>query len=169
MKLTDLSKKAINYLKDAGDKGINNIELAESLQMPRRRVYDVIAILKAAGLVESRREKGGTRVLWACTPAAESVNVSSNGTKELDKLKSENSKLIDENESLKEKIKRIREDTSKEEPKRTSEKKVFDTAGIIVRAAKSLKINEVVSSGIQLVIKASGKGIIIEPISEDEK
>jgi transcription factor E2F3 len=168
MKLTDLSKKAINYLKDAGDKGINNIELAESLQMPRRRVYDVIAILKAAGLVESRREKGGTLVLWA-TPATESANVSSNGTKEIEKLKAENSKIIEENEDLKEKIKRLREDSSKEEPKRISEKKVFDTTGIIVRAAKSLKINEVVSSGIQVVIKASGKGIIIEPISENEK
>jgi len=87
----------------------------------------------------------------------------------MEKLKTENSKLVDENESLKEKIKRLREESSKEEPKRISEKKVFDTAGITVRAAKSLKINEVVSSGIQVVIKASGKGIIIEPISEDEK
>jgi sugar-specific transcriptional regulator TrmB len=169
MKLTDLSKKAINYLKDAGDKGINNIELAESLQMPRRRVYDVIAILKAAGLVESKREKGGTQVLWASTPTTESAQVSSNGTKEIEKLKADISKLTDENEGLKEKIKRLREDSSKEEPKRIAEKKVFDTTGIIVRAAKSLKINEVVSSGIQVVIKASGKGIIIEPIPENEK
>ena len=169
MKLVDLSKKAINYLKDAGEKGINNIELAESLQMPRRRVYDVIAILRAAGLVESRREKGVTRVLWTSIPSIESTTASSNWTEISEKLKAENSKLAEENEGLKEKIKRLREDTSKEEPKRTSEKKIFDTSGIIVRAAKSLKINEVVSSGIQVVIKATGKGIIIEPLPENEK
>ena len=168
MKLVELSKKAITYLKNAGEKGINNIELAEKLQMPRRRVYDIIAILKATGLIESKREKGETQVVWASQSAIESSDAPLPGTEELDALKEENSKLIEKNEELKEKIKHLREASTKEEHVKITGKQVFDASGIIVSAAKSLKINEVVSSGIQVVIKVNGKGIVIEPISEDE-
>jgi len=168
MKLVELSRKAIGYLKDAGEKGINNVELAEKLQIPRRRVYDIIAILKAAGLVDSKREKGETLVLWGCQADDESPSMQSTGTEEIEKLRDQNSKLMEKNEELKEKIKHLRESSTKEELTRTSEKKLFEASGIIVRAGKSLKINQVINSGIQVVVKVNGKGIIVEPISADE-
>ena len=167
MKLVELAKKATDILQDAGEKGINNIELAEKLQMPRRRVYDIIAILRATGLVESKREKGGTRVFWASIPSIETPSAPPDKTKDTEKLESDNAKLKDENKELKEKIKRLREDLSKGGVKKTSAKQMFDSEGIIIRAAKSLKITEVLSSGIEVTIKASGKGLIVEPISED--
>ena len=167
MKLVDLSKKTIKNLQDAGEKGINNIELAEKLQMPRRRVYDIIATLRAAGLVELKRDKGGTRLFWATIPSIDSVTAPEEVPKELEKLKKRIADLEHENEDLKEKIKRIRDEKSKTSIEKTSEKKKFDSNGVIIRADKSLKIAEVVSSGIEVTIKATGKGIIVEPFSED--
>ncbi len=166
MKLVDLSKKTIKYLQDAGEKGINNIELAEKMQMPRRRVYDIIATLRAAGLVDLKREKGGTRLFWSTIPSIESA-VPEEAPKDLEKLNKKITELEHENDDLKEKIKRIRDEKSKTSIEKTSEKKKFDSSGVIIRADKSLKIAEVVSSGIEVTIKATGKGIIVEPFSED--
>jgi len=169
MKLVDLSKKAVTILKEAGEKGINNIELAEKLQMPRRRVYDIIAILRAADLVESKREKGGTRIFWKTIPSIELSIAPVNDTKTLEKQKVEVSKLEKENNELKEKIKRLREDLSKGDTKKTSGKQLFEVPEVAIRAAKSLKITEVVSAGIEVIIKVNGKGIVVEPIFKDKK
>jgi len=169
MKLVDLSKKAVTILKEAGEKGINNIELAEKLQMPRRRVYDIIAILRAAELVESKREKGGTRIFWKTIPSIELSTAPVNDTKAHEKQKAEVSKLGKENNELKEKIKRLREDLSKGGTKKTSEKHLFEVPEVAIRAAKSLKITEVTSAGIEVIIKVNGKGIVVEPIFKDKK
>lgn len=163
MKLVDLSKKAVNILKDAAEKGINNVELAEKLQMPRRRVYDIIAILRAADLVESKREKGGTRVFWSTIPSIEPSPTPTVDTKALEKQKAENTKLEKENLELKDKIKHLREDLSKGSPKKIADKHLFETPEVAIRAAKSLKITEVINAGIEVIIKANGKGIIVEP------
>ena len=64
MKLLECTKKAINFLKEAGETGYNNFELVEKTKMKRRRVYDIIAILKAAGLIEAKRGRKGTRIIW---------------------------------------------------------------------------------------------------------
>ena len=167
MKLVELAKLATKHLQDAGEKGINNIELAEKLQMPRRRVYDIIAILQAAGLVEVKREKGGTRLFWVSIASIKSAAEPSDNIQVSEKYKSEITELKAENDELKEKIKRLRENVSKGDIQKVSEKKMFESSGIIVRAAKTLKISEVLSSGIEVTIKATGKGLIVEPFSED--
>ncbi|HUX99874.1 MAG TPA: hypothetical protein VMV49_09990 [Candidatus Deferrimicrobium sp.] len=166
MKLVELAKKATRILEEAGEKGINNIELSEKLQMPRRRVYDIIAILRAADLVESKREKGGSRISWKSIPSIEPSAPSTNELKLSDKLKDKITKIEEENNDLKEKIKRLQKDISKGAVERTSDKQLFEASGIVVRADKSLKITEVVNSGIEITIKASGKGIVVEPIPE---
>ncbi|MHA1132405.1 MAG: hypothetical protein ACTSQI_05250 [Candidatus Helarchaeota archaeon] len=167
MKLLDISKKAIKLLQEAGEKGINNIELAEKLQIPRRRVYDIITILKAADLVESTREKGGTFVSWGSIPSIEPVPQTLAEDTVPKKVKSEINKLKEENSELKEKIKKLRGDLSKGGLEKASKKTLFETDGIKIRADKTLKITEVVNSGIEVSIKASGKGIIVEPQSND--
>ncbi|NVM53517.1 MAG: hypothetical protein HWN66_07410 [Candidatus Helarchaeota archaeon] len=169
MKLVELAKRATKILQETGEKGINNIELAEKLQVPRRRIYDIIAIFRAVGLVEAKREKGGTRLMWSTISTIESAAAPASDTKSDEKLKAAKTKLEKENDELKEKIKRLREDSSKSEPKKISEKKLFNSTKVAIRAAKSLKITEVISSGIEVIIKASGKGIIVEPGSEDTK
>ncbi|MFX1294311.1 MAG: hypothetical protein ACFFD2_05560 [Promethearchaeota archaeon] len=167
MKLVDLAKKTTNLLQEAGEKGINNIELAEKLKMPRRRVYDIIAILRAVGLVESKREKGGTRIFWVNIPTITSSTAAPAEIKASEKFKAEIASLKDENSDLKDKIKRLRNDIRESGVEKTLERRMFDSSGIVVRAAKSLKITEVVSSGIEVTIKANGKGILVEPSSED--
>ncbi|MFX1465708.1 MAG: hypothetical protein ACFFA5_04480 [Promethearchaeota archaeon] len=64
MKLFELAKHAIEIIKSAGEEGIINLDLAKELDMARRRIYDIIAILKAAKLVKTTREKKGTMVTW---------------------------------------------------------------------------------------------------------
>jgi len=64
LKLFEIAQHAIEILKSAGDEGIINLELAKELEMPRRRIYDIIAILKAAELIKTIREKNGTKVTW---------------------------------------------------------------------------------------------------------
>ena len=167
MKLFDISEKAIKLLQESGEKGLNNIELAEKLQIARRRVYDIVTILKSADLLESKREKGGTRIFWKSIPSIDSVSQASADDKASKKMESELSKLREENSDLKEKIKKIRADLSKGGVEKTSKKALFETDTLIIRADKSLKITEVVSSGIEVTIKASGKGIIVEPHSKE--
>ena len=169
MKLVELAKKATELLKESGEKGINNIELSEKLQMSRRRVYDIVAILRAAGLIEAKREKGGTRIFWSTIPSIESPTTPAADDKEIANLKTKNKKLEDEIGDLKEKIKRLQKDSTKAGPSKTSKQMMFESSGIIIRAGPNLKITEVVSSGIEVSIKASGKGIVVEPTSEDSK
>jgi hypothetical protein len=64
LKLFELAKQTIDILKSAGEEGVINLELAKELDMPRRRIYDIIAILKAAELIRTTREKNGTKVTW---------------------------------------------------------------------------------------------------------
>ncbi len=64
MKLKEIAARAIEIIKQRGEEGINNAELAEIIGTPKRRVYDVIAILKAANLITTEREGGGTRIFW---------------------------------------------------------------------------------------------------------
>ena len=77
MKLEEMASKAINVLKGVGTKGINNAELARTLEVPKRRVYDVVAILKAAELISTTRDKYGTRLYWQ-GPSSEGKPISDN-------------------------------------------------------------------------------------------
>ncbi len=64
LRLEDMAFRAIEVLKNIGLEGINNADLATKLEVPKRRVYDVVAILKAAGLITTTRDKNGTRLYW---------------------------------------------------------------------------------------------------------
>ncbi|MFV2013812.1 MAG: hypothetical protein ACC656_00145 [Candidatus Heimdallarchaeota archaeon] len=67
MKLEQMASKAIELIKKSGEKGITNASLAISLKVPKRRIYDVVAILKAAQLISTFRNKEGTRLFWLDT------------------------------------------------------------------------------------------------------
>jgi NMD protein affecting ribosome stability and mRNA decay len=64
VKLEKLACEAIELLKKSGENGITNARLAISLKVPKRRIYDVVAILKAAQLITTFRNKEGTRLFW---------------------------------------------------------------------------------------------------------
>ena len=64
MKLVDLAKESVRVLKESGEAGIRSDILAERLNTPKRRVYDIIAVLKALGQVSTTRKFDGTVVKW---------------------------------------------------------------------------------------------------------
>ena len=64
MKLEKMAEKAIEMLQFRGSQGISNTLLADQLNVPKRRVYDVIAILRAANLVSTSRNKFGITIFW---------------------------------------------------------------------------------------------------------
>ncbi len=78
MKLREIAAQAIEIIKERGAEGINNAELAQLVGTPKRRVYDVIAILKAANLITTERDGSGTRIYW--TDESQELQQQSNGT-----------------------------------------------------------------------------------------
>ena len=64
LKLVELATLSIAILKRCGDEGIRSDLLAEELGVPKRRVYDVIAVLKSLNHVETKRRFNGTTVVW---------------------------------------------------------------------------------------------------------
>jgi len=64
MRLIEITRKVVEILKEAGDQGYLSLELAQKLKIPQRRIYDIIAVLKALDLIKTIREKRGTRIIW---------------------------------------------------------------------------------------------------------
>ncbi|MDH5401465.1 MAG: E2F family transcription factor [Candidatus Heimdallarchaeota archaeon] len=83
MKLEEIARQSIDIIKsEAG--GIGTAELAKRLNVPKRRVYDVKAIMKAAGLITTSRDKNGTKIVWTgggSSPDKEVSRVRSNKLK----------------------------------------------------------------------------------------
>ncbi|MFX0132787.1 MAG: hypothetical protein ACFFDN_03985 [Candidatus Hodarchaeota archaeon] len=167
MKLVELAKKAITLLQDAGDKGFNNIDLAQKLHMPRRRVYDIIAILRAAGLVEAKREKGGTRIKWHGIPVVSEVQPDSSVgpelSEKLDKITQEKNELETQVDELKEKIQKLKEEKETTTTEVSISKTKFEVQKISIKPLKSAKITKVQTSPIEIVLEADKKGFVIEP------
>ena len=76
MKLEDIARYSIEIIKENGENGISTSELAGKLGVPKRRVYDVKAIMKAAGLINTTRDKHGTRMYWSHRDQAAGKEVS---------------------------------------------------------------------------------------------
>ncbi|MDH5401110.1 MAG: E2F family transcription factor [Candidatus Heimdallarchaeota archaeon] len=74
MRLEDMATTAIEYLKKISPQGINNAELAKTLNVPKRRIYDVVAILKAADLITTSRDKSGTTLYWQGTTSEKNIS-----------------------------------------------------------------------------------------------
>ncbi len=86
MKLEEIARKSIDIIKEHGSEGVTTSYLADILSVPKRRVYDVKAIMKAAGLINTHRDRNGTRLFW------NQINDSSE-TKQVSKFKSKKIKI----------------------------------------------------------------------------
>lgn len=173
MKLVDLAKESVRVLKECGDAGIRSDILAEQLDTPKRRVYDIIAVLKALGQVSTTRKFDGTIVKW--------IDKSRNFVPreyyseikiQLDQESSERKNLQVQVAELKEqvrisKIKLRRESTAIE----TSDRTEFNTTQLRVRALSSNGIKSVKHSGVEVKIETHEAGMVVDPseIEVDEK
>lgn len=163
MKLVDIAKNSIKLIQKSGDKGINNIELSRMLQIPRRRIYDIIAILKAMHVINTKREKGGTRLFWKGNrdlgvEEHEEIddNLKENLTKEIQYRK----KLQLENEKLKERIEKLK--TSDELGLEEKNIMKFPGKQIIIKSPE--KIKRVQSSKYQVFIEVDSPGVTVESV-----
>jgi len=170
MRLINIAKESITLLQQAGEKGINNIELAKKINIPRRRIYDIIAILKASNAIETKREKKGTRIFWK---GNKYVDINNNSKKEFNKnLDNKNieelvkiKQLEKENNELKQKIEVLSNLLNKYSGKITNKTMNFPNKSIIIRSnSPSEKIKRVQSSKYQVFIEVDQPGLIVEPV-----
>lgn len=76
MKLSELSRKVVSYLKSQ-DIARSPLEIAKSIGIPltkKRRIYDVLDVLKAVDVVRVRRLGNEAKILWTGIPASLGVN-----------------------------------------------------------------------------------------------
>ncbi|MCH8908349.1 MAG: hypothetical protein IH840_14775 [Candidatus Heimdallarchaeota archaeon] len=64
MKLEEVARKSIEIIKESGSDGVTTEELSRRLSIPKRRLYDVKAIMKAANLISTFRDRTGTKIYW---------------------------------------------------------------------------------------------------------
>ena len=173
MKLVDLAKESVRVLKECGEEGIRSDILAERLNTPKRRVYDVIAVLRALKQVNTTRKFDGTIVKWV-DKSKDFVqrDIYENLKSQLDQESSQRKDLQVQVAELKEqvrisKIKLRRESTAVE----TSNKTEFNTTQLRVRALSSNGIKSVKHSGVEVRIETHEAGMVVDPseIKIDEK
>jgi hypothetical protein len=173
LKLVDLAKESVRVLKECGDAGIRSDILAEQLDTPKRRVYDIIAVLKALGQVSTTRKFDGTIVKWIDKSRDFVPREYYSEIKiQLDQESSERKNLQVQVAELKEqvrisKIKLRRESTAIE----TSDRTEFNTTQLRVRALSSNGIKSVKHSGVEVKIETHEAGMVVDPseIEVDEK
>ncbi|MFX1486713.1 MAG: hypothetical protein ACFFBS_06445, partial [Promethearchaeota archaeon] len=142
MKLSEITTTAVNLLKEAKEEGLNNIRLAQLLDMPRRRVYDIIAVLRAANLISTRREKGGTRVVWSDYDREDMKNRIDRLSNQLETRNQDNQNLLSKINELRRKIERLREGLGEEE-ETTDDQVKFEASSLKISVGGATKIKRV--------------------------
>jgi uncharacterized secreted protein with C-terminal beta-propeller domain len=165
VKLVDLAIKSVRVLKERGESGIRSDILAEILDSPKRRVYDVIAVLKAVGQVTTTRKFDGTIVTWIDSTKGFVLREIYEDLKiQLDLESSERKTLQVQVVELKEQVRisktKLRRETLAVE---TSNKTEFNTTQIRVRALSSNGVKRVEHSGIEVLIETHEPGMVVDP------
>ena len=173
MKLVELAEKSVELLKESGEAGIRSDLLAEELKTPKRRVYDVIAVLKAMGLVKTQRRFDGTIITWIDT-SKDFVPVETYTEVKLE-LKVENEvrkELQVQVAELKEQLRMAKSKLRREVHSiETADKTEFNTTQLRIRALSSNGFKKVSDSGMEVVVETHEPGIIVDPteIETDDK
>lgn len=165
MKLFDLAIESVRVLNERGESGIRSDILAEILNTPKRRVYDVIAVLKALGQVTTTRKFDGTIVTWIDTTKGFVPRVTYDDMKiQLDQESSERKMLQVQVVELKEQVRisktKLRRETL---PVETSDKTEFNTTQLRIRALSSNGVKRVEHSGIEVLIETHEPGLVVDP------
>ncbi|MEM3587640.1 MAG: hypothetical protein QXO71_10010 [Candidatus Jordarchaeaceae archaeon] len=153
MKLEEAARKAIELLKEAGENGINNVELAQKLKGPKRRIYDIVNPLKPAGLIEVKKEKGKTKIFWLGREKEVTEHeTKGNSEKEKVRLKIETVKLVDDKQLLEPVAGDQGEDLFK-----------FNCKALRISCTTPLKTCRVYHDGFEVVVETDGEGLIVRP------
>ncbi|MHA2059188.1 MAG: hypothetical protein ACW976_00195 [Candidatus Ranarchaeia archaeon] len=163
MRLVEIASYAVDILKEVGDKGILNVHLAETLNTPMRRVYDIIAILSASGLVKKKRESKGTRLLWMgeTALAEKKIEILS---EEAISLRKQNKDLQNQVNEMTTLLNNLQEDIEASPIQTTLKRTQFRTSTVRVRAEESGQILRSTVKGVVAIIETSAPTVSVEPV-----
>ena len=165
MKLVDLAETSVKILQECGEDGIKSDTLAELLDTTKRRVYDVIAVLKALGHVHTSRKFDGTTITWIDT-SKEFVQKNLHDelrihlSQESDERKELQVQVAELKEQLRITRSKLRRDVQSVE---MVDKTEFNTTQLRVRALSSNGIKRVKHDGIEVLIITNEAGIVVDP------
>jgi hypothetical protein len=173
VKLVELAERSIKLLKKKGDAGIRSDVLASELETPKRRIYDVIAVLKAIGQVTTQRRFDGTLVTWI-DKSKDFVPVEAyNETKLTLKKENETRKELQvQVAELKEQLRITKSKLRREAHSvETAEKTEFNSTQLRIRSLSSNGFKRVSDSGMEVLVETHEPGIIVDPTEKyiDEK
>lgn len=165
LKLVDLAQESVRILQECGEDGIKSDLLAEKLETPKRRVYDVIAVLKALGQVETNRKFDGTTITWIDQSkdfVAKSVydELRILLLEESDGRKDFQVQVAELKEQLRITRSKLRRDVQAVAMVNKTE---FNTTQLRVRALSSSGIKRVKHDGIEVLIITNESGIVVDP------
>lgn len=173
MKLIDLAEQSIKLLKDSGDAGIRSDVLAGELDTPKRRIYDVIAVLKAVGLVRTQRRFDGTLVTWIDKSKDYVHKDIHSELKSLLKQENETRKELQvQVAELKEQLRIARSKLRREvHSVETADRTEFNSSQLRIRTLSSNGFKRVSDSGMEVLVETHEPGIIVDPTEKpaDEK
>ncbi len=165
VKLVELAKESIRLLKASGTEGVRSDILADMLNAPKRRVYDVIAILNALDLVATKRRFDGTTVTWIdrtkdYIPKADYADLKLR----LETEHSQRRELQVQVAELKEQVRMTRSKLRRElRTVETLARTEFNTTHLTVRALSSNGFKKVKDSGMEVLIETHEPGMTVDP------
>ncbi|MGY5873601.1 MAG: hypothetical protein RTV72_15235 [Candidatus Thorarchaeota archaeon] len=165
MKLVDLAQESVRIIQECGEDGIKSDTLAEKLDTPKRRVYDVIAVLKALGHVHTSRKFDGTTITWIDRTkefVAKDMHDEIKGLllQESDGRKDLQVQVAELKEQLRITRAKLRRDVQAVEMANKTE---FNTTQLRIRALSSNGIKRVKHDGIEVLIITNEAGIVVDP------
>jgi hypothetical protein len=173
VKLVDLAEQSVELLKRSGEAGIRSDLLAEELNTPKRRVYDVIAVLKAIGLVNTQRRFDGTIVTWIDTskdfvPIETYIEVKQELKVENEARKELQVQVAELKEQIRMTKSKLRREVHSIE---TANKTEFNSTQLRIRSLSSNGFKKVSDSGMEVFVETHEPGIIVDPteIETDDK
>jgi hypothetical protein len=165
VRLVELAEQSIKLLKESGDAGIRSDILADELKTPKRRVYDVIAVLKAIGLVKTQRRFDGTTITWIdrskdYVPVEIYSEVKSALKGESEARKDLQVQVAELKEQLRITKSKLRREVHSIE---TANKTEFNSTQLRIRALSSNGFKRVSDSGMEVLVETHEPGIIVDP------
>ena len=165
LKLVELAEESVRILQECGEDGIKSDTMAERLDTPKRRVYDVIAVLKALGHVHTSRKFDGTTITWIdrskeFVPKNLHDELRIHLTQESDERKDLQVQVAELKEQLRMTRSKLRQDVQAVE---MADKTEFNTTQLRVRALSSNGIKRVKHDGIEVLIITKEPGIVVDP------
>ena len=168
MKLYEIAVKALRYIQEAGPEGIHSIELIKKIGVPRRRIYDIIAVFSAANLIKVKKEKGGSRLFWIESLPSTSKKI--NQMLDLiSKLRKEKETLTLKVAQLQQEIAILREQKQPAQIKTASDKVKFNTNKLRISAVPPHRITQVYSTGLDAFVEADGEGLVVKTIGKKQE